>query len=144
MSLPNPYSQYRQTQVQTASPLRLVVMLYDGAIRFLSQAVVSMRAKDYYNQAQYINKAQAIIAHLAGTLDLKHGGDVAANLARIYDYMFTGLSQANAHDDASKIEEIIAHLKELRSSWSHVALKSSKTPSEQSELPKHSDLLLAA
>ena len=73
MSLPNPYAQYRQNSVETASPTRLVVMLYDGAIRFLSQALAAMQAGQHAQQSVLIGKAQAIIAHLHDTLDAEAG-----------------------------------------------------------------------
>ena len=69
MSLPNPYAQYRQSSIETATPARIVVMLYDGAIRFLSQALAAMAAGRHAEQSRLIGNAQAIIAHLHDTLE---------------------------------------------------------------------------
>jgi len=80
----NPYAQYRQTAIETATPTRLVVMLYDGAIRFLSSALPEMHARRYDAQTRLIGRAQAIIAHLRDILDFAQGGAVAHDLETCY------------------------------------------------------------
>jgi len=120
MSLANPYDQYRQNSIETATPTRMVVMLYDGAIRFLSQALAAMRLHKYDQQSHYINKGQAIIAHLRDTLDFKAGGAVADHLNGVYISMFDTLTEANFHDKTERVEEVISALRELRESWIEV------------------------
>lgn len=120
MSLPNPYAQYRQTSVETATPTRLVVLLYDGAIRFLSQALPAMRSRQYDQQSLLIGKAQAIIAHLRDTLDFKAGGAVAKHLNGLYLSMLDALTDANIHDKPERVEEVITALRELREAWAEV------------------------
>ena len=120
MSLPNPYAQYRQTSVETATPTRLVVLLYDGAIRFLSQALPAMRVQKYDQQSLLIGKAQAIIAHLRETLDFKAGGSVAQHLNGLYLSMLDALTDANIHDKPERVEEVIKALRELREAWAEV------------------------
>ncbi len=120
MSLPNPYAQYRQNAVETATPTRMVVMLYDGAIRFLGQALPAMRAHRYDQQSLFIGKAQAIIAHLRDTLDFEAGGAVARHLEGMYVSLFDALTDANIHDRPERIEEAVAALRELREAWLEV------------------------
>jgi len=120
MALSNPYAQYRQNSVETASPTRLVVMLYDGAIRFLCQAVPAMRARKYDDQSKYIGKAQAIVAHLRDTLDHQAGGAVAGHLGGLYAGLLDALTDANIHDKPERVEQVIEALRELREAWVEV------------------------
>lgn len=120
MSLPNPYAQYRQNSVETATPTRMVVMLYDGAIRFLSQALPAMSARTYDQQSLNIGKAQAIIAHLRDTLNFEAGGAVAPHLNSLYISLFDALTDANIHDKPERVEEVITALRELREAWVEV------------------------
>ena len=120
MALPNPYAQYRQNSVETSSPTRLVVMLYDGAIRFLGQALPAMHARKYDEQSRYIGKAQAIIAHLRDTLDHKAGGAVAGHLGGLYAGLLDTLTDANIHDKPERVEQVIVALRELREAWVEV------------------------
>jgi len=120
MSLSNPYAQYRQNSVETATPTRMVVMLYDGAIRFLSAALPAMRARQYEQQSVNIGKAQAIIAHLRDTLDFEQGGAVAVHLSGLYVGLFDALTDANIHDRPERVERAIEALRELREAWAEV------------------------
>lgn len=120
MSLPNPYAQYRQNSVETSTPTRMVVMLYDGAIRFLSQALPAMHARQFDRQSEMIGKAQDIIAHLRDTLDFGAGGAVAKHLSGFYGGLLNALTEANIHDRPEQIEQSIAALRELREAWAEV------------------------
>ncbi len=119
MNAPNPYSQYRQTSAETATPLRLVVMLYDGAIRFLSQAVPAMHARQYEAQTRNIGKAQDILAHLRATLNYD-AGSVARTLDTFYITAYDALTDANVHDRVDKTERVIEGLREMRDAWVEV------------------------
>ncbi len=136
MALPNPYAQYRQNNVETATPTRMVIMLYDGAIRFLSQALPAMRIQKYDQQSLYIGKAQAIIAHLRDTLDFPAGGSVARHLESLYIRLFDTLTDANIHDKPERVEEVIEALRELREAWAEVdrQCQASKAPASRGEL----------
>ncbi len=120
MSLPNPYAQYRQNSVETATPTRMIVMLYDGAIRFLSQSLPAMREKKYDRQSEYIGKAQAIISYLRDTLDFGAGGAVAKHLNDLYLRLLDTLTDANIHDKPELVEKTIEALRELRDAWAEV------------------------
>src|SRR5439155_26943800 len=91
-------SQYEEMQVQT-TPERLVVMLYDGALRFLQIGLEALRRSDYETQGLNIGKAQSIICELMNTLDPR-AGDVASQLAAIYRHWLSRLLVANAEDRA--------------------------------------------
>jgi len=116
----NPYAQYRQTAIETATPTRLVVMLYDGAIRFLSSALPEMHARRYDAQTRLIGRAQAIIAHLRDTLDFAQGGAVAHDLETCYVALYDALTDANIHDKPERVQQAIDSLRELREAWIEV------------------------
>jgi flagellar protein FliS len=107
--------------VETAHPARLVVMLYDGALRFLAQAKEAMEQHDYEQQNLYIQKTQRILAELISSLNFIAGGEIAENLFRIYTYLYNQLVQANINDELSKVEHAITLLSELREAWDIVA-----------------------
>ncbi len=120
MSFNNPYSSYRTTQTITASQTQLIVMLHDGAIRFLAQAALAISNKDYPEKGVNFEKVANIVLHLWGTLDKERGGELAGNLDNIYAYMQRRLMQANLNDDLEIIKELMQHLRALRSSWAQV------------------------
>ena len=113
-------SAYRQSAAMTASPEQLVVMLYDGARRFLGQATAAMRSGDVETAHVKLRRAEAIISHLRDTLDLGQG-DVASRLQAIYLFCDRHLNDARVQRDPQKIEQVNALLGELRSAWSTVA-----------------------
>lgn len=114
---------YRQNAVQTASPLQLVIMLYDGAIRFLQLAKTAMEEKDLYAQNQNIQKTQKILTELTSCLDMKQGGVVAENLFALYTYCYNQLTEANLLDQKEPIETCIQLLTELRESWTEIEIR---------------------
>ena len=120
MSLPNPYAQYRQNSIETATPARIVVMLYDGAIRFLTQALAAMQAKRYDQQSRLIGNAQSIIAHLHDTLDLEVGSGFAKSLTGIYTALLRSLTTANILNQPKPVEDAIQVLRDLRETWAEV------------------------
>jgi flagellar protein FliS len=114
-------ARYRQLQVETASPAQLLVMLYDGAIRFLTAALEKMASGELEPRHTNLIKAQKIITELLGSLNMKEGGEVSANLQRLYTYMLQQLVEANLHDQPRPIEEVVGMLRELRESWAAIA-----------------------
>lgn len=114
----NPYlKQYQQTQVQTASPEKILIMLYDGAIQFLNKAKIGIQNRNIEETHNNIVGAQRIITEFMNTLDMKSGGQVAVNLFNLYEYLHHRLVQANLKKDAEMIDEVLGHLKELKSTW---------------------------
>lgn len=111
---------YKESSIMTAPPERLVVMLYDGAHRFLTQAAVAMREKDIALSNDRLQRAEAIISELNNTLDMS-AGDIAERLRSIYLFSRRHLTEARLERDPSKIETVSRLLGELRESWAQIA-----------------------
>jgi len=109
--------QYQRAQVESASPTRLIVLLYEGAVRFCSLAQDAMRKKDLEAQNLNLIRAQRIIAELLASLNRTAGGEVALNLARIYTHLLAELVRANLYDDIDALSNVITLLTEMRASW---------------------------
>lgn len=109
------YSQYKQTAVQTATPEKLVLMLFDGAIKFSQQAVVSLEEKNIELSNLYIGKVQAIITEFMASLDMQY--EISRYLMAIYEYMNRVLVKANIDKNPELVREVIGYLKELRQSF---------------------------
>ena len=108
---------YQETAVTTQTKGRLVVMLYEGAIKFLKQAIKHIEANNIEEKNKYISKAIDIIFELNTVLDTEAGGEVAVNLRKLYFFMGRNLTEANIKQDTGKIEEVIKLLEELNQSW---------------------------
>ncbi len=117
MALTSPYDVYQRTQVDTASPVRLIVMLYDGAIRFLRQGQDAMQRGDREKQNHYLVRAQRILAELTSALNLEQGGEIAVNLMALYQFMNEQLVLANLQDDMEKVQRVREMLESLREAW---------------------------
>ncbi len=120
----NGYERYLETAVETASPARLIVMLYDGAIRFVNEAAHAMRQRDYETQNTKLLRAQKILAELISSLDFDKGGEIAENLFRLYTYMYNQLVEANINDSVETLEHVTRLLSELREAWDTIATES--------------------
>ena len=101
-----PSDTYRQQSVLTASPGQLVVMLYDGALRFLGQAATAMRADDHLAADAKLRRAEAIVDELHMTLDKERGGEIASRLEGIYVFCKRQLIEARIERDAGRIEKV--------------------------------------
>jgi flagellar secretion chaperone FliS len=110
-------NQYEEVQVQT-TPGRLVVMLYDGALRFLHLGLDALRRADLEAQSLNLGKAESILCELIATLDMG-AGDLSQGLLSIYTYCIERLLRANAEDRADYVEEVIRLLASLRDAWDH-------------------------
>ena len=114
----NPYlKQYQTSQIQTASPEKILIMLYDGAIQFLNKAKKELENKNIQEVHNNIIGAQKIVAEFMNTLDMEIGGATAVNLYNLYEYMHFRLVQANMKKDVAMIDEVLVHLKDLKSTW---------------------------
>ncbi|MGC8669521.1 MAG: flagellar export chaperone FliS [Chthonomonadales bacterium] len=116
-----PALEYQRMQVETASPAQLIVMLYDGALRFATFAKERMASGDLEARHTYLMKAQRIVTELLAILDMENGGAVAQNLRSLYAYILKQLVEANLYDDAARIDEALGMLRELREAWAQVA-----------------------
>lgn len=123
---------YYRTQVTSQSPVELVVMLYDGAIRFLGVASDAMRRRDLVAKGEAMSRSLAILGELQNTLDLEAGGDVAQKLDALYTYINGRLLDANMHNVPEHVDESIRLLSTLRSAWVEIAAPGrAATPSLQ-------------
>ncbi len=114
-----PPKAYQQSSVLTATPERLIVMLYDGMHRFLFQAAAAMRARDIAAAHTKLRQAESILAHLQSTLDLEQG-EIAQNLLSIYLFCRRHLNQARVDFDPVKVEQVDGMLSTLRDAWDKI------------------------
>lgn len=112
---------YQDSAVTTQSKGRLIVLLYDGAIKFMKLAIKELQANNLQAKGQYINKAQDIINELNAVLDMNAGGEIAANLRKLYCFMNNRLSEANIKRDPKMIQEVIDLMEELNQSFKAIA-----------------------
>jgi flagellar protein FliS len=111
---------YRQSSVLSAPPERLVVMLYDGAVRFLFQAAVAMREKQIEAAHGKLRRAEDIILHLREALDMDQG-EISERLHAIYQFCLRHLRQARLDQDPAKVEQVRALLSDLREAWAAIS-----------------------
>ena len=119
---PSGYQVYQQNAVQTAPPEKLVLMLYDGCLRFLQGARKALEEKEIQNVNNNLVKAQAIINELMANVD-KGVGEIGENLVLLYDYMYRKLVEANVKKDAEAIAEVEILVRELRETWHQAITK---------------------
>jgi flagellar secretion chaperone FliS len=121
MNRTNPYSKYRQVATTTASPGQLVLMLYDGTIRFLEQALDGFSKEDpsEFNASigNNVLRAQAILDELTQALDVRAGGEFALTLHRLYLYFDRRLTESNVRKEPEGIREVIRRVSTLRDAW---------------------------
>ena len=101
------HNAYQTVQVTTTDKGRLLLMMYEGAIKFLKQSRAGLEENDIVKFCKYLNKGQAIIAELMNTLDFEKGGQIARDLDRLYDFMLFYLTEANLYRDAKRITKTI-------------------------------------
>jgi len=114
---------YKHTHVTTASPGELIVMLYDGAIRFTSAAGAHFREGDVAKGASTVSRAVAIVGYLQSILDERHSPELVGHLDRLYFRWSHSLTRANIERDADLIETIRDEIVEMREAWSEVNLQ---------------------
>jgi flagellar protein FliS len=106
-----------RTNVETASPHRLVLLLLDGALEKLRTAKLCMQRGQIADKGAQISWAISIIDGLRASLDLAQGGELASNLDALYDYMGRTLLESNLRNDPEKINEVVQLLGEIRIGW---------------------------
>lgn len=117
----NPYQQYRATKVETAGSVDLVVMLYQGAVRFTRLGIDGLSRQDLKASHTNFCRAQDIIVELLGSLNHETGGAIAGQLASIYDYCFRQLVTANIKKDPAPAREVVGILRDLGTAWQEIA-----------------------
>ena len=114
-------NQYLKTQVTTVDGVRLIVLLYEGAIKFLLTAQEGIREKDVVKRHNHINRTLDIIAELKNSLNFSQGGEIAKSLNTLYLFMQRHLTMANIENDAQKVQEVINILSSLKEAWEAIA-----------------------
>jgi flagellar protein FliS len=112
---------YEETSISTQDKGKLVVMLYEGAIKYLKVARRELEDGDYATKGTYIGKAQDIISELNNSLDMEVGGELARDLRSLYNFIYGRLSTANIERDVEKIDDCIRLLRQLHGAWEQAA-----------------------
>lgn len=116
----NAQNAYRNNQVTTAPKKKLLIMLYDGAIKNLKLAEIAIEEKNIQETNTNIVKTQDIIMEFMHTLNFEVGGEVANNLYQLYEYMYQRLIRANIDKDIEAVKEVRKYLEELRDTWAQI------------------------
>ncbi len=116
-------SQYRSARTTTASPVAIVVQLYDAAIRHLTDGVEAINERDAKRRGVSLGKAHRIVSELQATLDESHAPELCAQLFALYDYCLAEIMKANTKWDANAGVDARKVLRELRSAWAEIAAR---------------------
>jgi len=120
----NPYQQYQQNSVMSASPAELTLMLYSGGVRFIRQSIDCIENREVENAHNAIVKAQEIYNHLTETLDKEIA--ISNQFGSLYDFILRQLMQANAQKDAALLREVLTLAEELRDTWQEAMRQANK------------------
>lgn len=110
-----------QTEIEAASPHRLIQMLMDGALAKITTAKLCIEKQQVASKGENISIAISIIAGLRASLDKEQGGEIASNLDSLYDYMERRLLEANMHNDSSVLDEVSGLIHEIKSAWDAIS-----------------------
>ena len=122
--VPNRFSnEYRHNEVATSSQGKLIIMMYEGALKFVTLAIEGIDSKDLSKKGTYINKTHDIINELSCALDMKKGGDVAQKLESLYQFILHQLTLANIKSDRKALESIVNVLTPLMEAWKELLAK---------------------
>lgn len=124
------FQAYKKIQIGTANQGKLIIMLYDGAIKFVNAAVGGIENKKFDVVCNNLLRAQRIIDELTFTLDLKKGGEIAQNLLKIYQYMNNRLVEGNVKKDPEILREVVRYLESLRNAWNEIVNRPGNVPQQ--------------
>lgn len=129
------YGQYQRVQTETSTPGQLVLLLYQGCVRFVQRGRLALDAQDYDTARISLLRAQDIVAELMGSLNLE-AGDLAQNLLRLYEYMHRRLVQANIRHDSAAALEVEELVRSLLPAWEEAVRQQAgaTTPAKASDL----------
>ena len=117
---------YATTQVQTASPVQVIVLLYDGTIQAMKLAQEGMRNNHREDKARFLGRALRVVSELSATLNIEQGGAVAKDLRRIYEFVIHELTQANLLNQPDRLDAPIRCLGVIREAWQELAVQVNK------------------
>jgi flagellar secretion chaperone FliS len=116
--------QYKATHVETASPAKLLVLLYDGALRFMRQAESAAQAGEIARRGMALGRAHAIVSELQATLQPEHAPELCAELDRLYGFVLDRITESNVKADAEPLGPAIRVMEQLRTAWAQIAAES--------------------
>jgi len=125
------YDNYKRATVETAAPGKLLLMLFDGAVRNIDNAKKAINDKDINNAHNLIVKTQNIILEFIASLNMEY--EISNNLFNLYEYLYYQLVQANAGKDIDKLDEVRGFLIEFRDIWEEAMKKATVTNREKSD-----------
>lgn len=126
----NPLAQYQQAQIETASKERILVLLFDGMIRFSTLAKKALEVNDLAALGTNCVKVQNIVTELMATLDDQQAGETGQNLMRLYEFIHHSTVQANLERNARHLDDALAIIRPLRETWAE-AVKLAAQPTAQ-------------
>ncbi len=133
------FKEYQRNEVATSNQGKLIIMMYDGAIKFVNMAIQAMEKNDIPGRGKYIQKTHDIINELSLALDLEKGGDISRKLEDLYQFILRQLTSANVKSDSKALESILKILNPLRDAWEQIFRNdSSPLPSNPSQGPTKS------
>lgn len=121
----------KRTGIEDANPHQLIMMLYQGALDSLQQAIGQIERRDFEGKGKLIGRAITIISGLQTFLDHEKGGEISMNLDRLYDYMVTRLYEATRDNDIAVINEVVGLLKEIKAGWDGIAQEANEIYAQQ-------------
>jgi len=127
---------YKKASVNTLDQTKLIIMLYDGAIKNASFAVEHMKSGQIEKVHECLIKTKNIVTELMATLNMDRGGDIAKNLQSLYSYMFSQLIEANMNKKTEPVVIVIDLLKELRAAWTQINSKKKNDAKTQNDQGK--------
>lgn len=134
MALNKEYNQYKENSIYTASPEELILMLYNGLVKFIMQAQSAIAENDMEKVNNSIIRAQDIVLHFKATLDMKY--EVSRGLDLLYDFMYRHLLEANIKKDKTMLEDVLSLVKELRDTWNRALKLVKQTQSKQRQIAR--------
>lgn len=137
MSQGSQYRAYERTNVETADQRQLILMLYDGAIRFMRKATARIDDNEIEAAHNYLVRSREILAELLATLKPERAGELGQNLQRLYAYIFNRLVEANLTKDKALVEECIKLMTTLREGWALMRPAGAKSPSDSTSETRH-------
>jgi len=126
------HNEYRLNEVATSSQGKLIIMMYEGALKFVTLAIEGVDTNDLAKKGTYINKAHDIVNELSCALDMKKGGDVAHKLESLYQFILHQLTLANIKSDRKALESIVNVLTPLMEAWKELLTKSNNDNADNS------------
>lgn len=119
---------YKRAAVNTMDQTKLIIMLYDGAIKYVGMGIESLKRKEIEKAHNSLVKTKAIVSELMASLNMEKGGEIAKNLQSLYAYMFDQLIEANVTKNPMPAQTVLGLLKELREAWLFISKQGKQQP----------------